>query len=76
MGSRYEFYLTLRDQNIKSNQFITFVNGRSKKDILPELKSRLSSGTTETEMTTGLEAMVLIAKDRLKKLISAPVNKL
>lgn len=48
-------------------KFVVFVNGRSKAQIVPVLRERLDN-TAEEELATGLEAMILIAKDRLKKL--------
>ncbi|KAJ3159416.1 hypothetical protein HDU86_001734 [Geranomyces michiganensis] len=49
-------------------RFLVFVNGRSKKDIVPVMEKRLHEGTREGELVTGLTDMVLIAKDRLRKL--------
>jgi 2-oxo-4-hydroxy-4-carboxy--5-ureidoimidazoline (OHCU) decarboxylase len=52
-------------------KFITFVNGRSRQDILPEIKSRIDNDTG-LELECGLNAMISIAFDRLKK-ISAKI---
>ncbi|KAJ3158837.1 hypothetical protein HDU86_002524 [Geranomyces michiganensis] len=49
-------------------RFLVFVNGRSKKDIVPVLERRLHEGTREGELVVGLTDMVLIARDRLRKL--------
>lgn len=49
-------------------KFVVFVNGRSRSDIVKVLEQRMASGTKESEMQIGLEAMISIAKDRLKKL--------
>jgi len=48
-------------------KFVVFVNGRTKAEIVPVLRERLKN-SRETELKTGLEAMLLIARDRLKKL--------
>ncbi|KAJ3356914.1 hypothetical protein HDU91_005481, partial [Kappamyces sp. JEL0680] len=48
-------------------KFIVFVNGRSRAEIVEVLKERLANARDQ-EMATGLQAMVLIAFDRLKKL--------
>lgn len=48
---------------------MTFVNGRPRRDILPELEKRMNNSTL-LELETGLEAMILIAHDRLEKLKS------
>lgn len=48
-------------------RFVVFVNGRSKKELLPVLEARLRNSRDE-ELATGLEAMLLIAADRLAKL--------
>eukprot|EP01113_Clastostelium_recurvatum_P033938 TRINITY_DN4546_c0_g1_i4.p1 TRINITY_DN4546_c0_g1~~TRINITY_DN4546_c0_g1_i4.p1 ORF type:complete len:666 (+),score=147.56 TRINITY_DN4546_c0_g1_i4:1966-3963(+) len=48
--------------------FVVFVAGRPKDVILEVLKERLQNEDKAAELNTGLEAMMLIAKDRLKKL--------
>ena len=44
-------------------RFVVFVNGRSRAEILPELRERLEN-TREHELDTGLDALVSIAEDR------------
>ncbi|KAJ1680141.1 hypothetical protein EV182_000606 [Spiromyces aspiralis] len=48
-------------------KFIVFVNGRSKSTLLPVVEERYNR-RTEDELATGLNDMVLIAKDRARKL--------
>lgn len=52
-------------------KFIVFVNGRTRGEILKVLKTRLLNPRDE-ELKTGLGDMILIAKDRLRKLQSSP----
>jgi 2-oxo-4-hydroxy-4-carboxy--5-ureidoimidazoline (OHCU) decarboxylase len=47
-------------------RFVVFVDGRSRAEILPELRERLES-TREQELDTGLDALVSIAEDRWRK---------
>ena len=47
-------------------RFVVFVHGRSRAEILPELRQRLEH-TREQELDTGLEALVSIAEDRWRK---------
>ena len=47
-------------------RFVVFVNGRSRAEIVPELRRRLQS-TREQELDTGLDALVSIAEDRWRK---------
>jgi 2-oxo-4-hydroxy-4-carboxy--5-ureidoimidazoline (OHCU) decarboxylase len=47
-------------------RFVVFVNGRSRAEILPELRERLGN-TREQELETGLDALVSIAEDRWRK---------
>ena len=47
-------------------KFVVFVNGRSRSEIVPELEKRMNN-SREHELKAGLEAMILIAKDRLLK---------
>lgn len=47
-------------------RFVVFVNGRSRAEIIPELRRRLES-TREEELDTGLDALVSIAEDRWRK---------
>ncbi|ORX88164.1 hypothetical protein K493DRAFT_236922 [Basidiobolus meristosporus CBS 931.73] len=49
-------------------KFVVFVNGRPRKDIVPVLEKRLSEGTQESELKVGLSEMLIIARDRLRKL--------
>ena len=49
-------------------RFLVFVNGRPKRDIVPVMEKRLHEGNKEGELETGLNDMVLIARDRLRKL--------
>mmetsp|Transcript_9059 Transcript_9059/g.13587 ORF Transcript_9059/g.13587 Transcript_9059/m.13587 type:complete len:191 (+) Transcript_9059:22-594(+) len=48
-------------------KFIIFVNGRPKKDLLPIGAQRMKN-TKEAELSTGIQAMLDIALDRLSKL--------
>lgn len=48
-------------------KFVVFVNGRSRSDLVAVLEERLN-GSKETELQTGLDAMINIALDRLQKL--------
>lgn len=50
-------------------KFVVFVDGRSRKEIIPVLEYRIM-GSKENELRVGLESMILIARDRLKKLKS------
>jgi 2-oxo-4-hydroxy-4-carboxy--5-ureidoimidazoline (OHCU) decarboxylase len=47
-------------------RLVVFVNGRSRAEILPELRRRLEN-TREQELVTGLDALVSIAEDRWRK---------
>jgi 2-oxo-4-hydroxy-4-carboxy--5-ureidoimidazoline (OHCU) decarboxylase len=47
-------------------RFVVFVNGRSRAEIVPELRQRLEN-TREQELDTGLDALVSIAEDRWRK---------
>jgi 2-oxo-4-hydroxy-4-carboxy--5-ureidoimidazoline (OHCU) decarboxylase len=47
-------------------RFVVFVDGRSRAEILPELRRRLRN-TREQELDTGLDALVSIAEDRWRK---------
>jgi len=47
-------------------RFVVFVNGRSRAEILPELRMRLRN-TREQELDTGLDALVSIAEDRWRR---------
>lgn len=47
-------------------RFVVFVNGRSRAEIVPELRERLQN-TREQELDTGLDALVSIAEDRWRK---------
>ncbi|KAI8909787.1 Oxo-4-hydroxy-4-carboxy-5-ureidoimidazoline decarboxylase, partial [Gorgonomyces haynaldii] len=46
--------------------FVEFVNGRSKSEMIPVIEARLLN-TKAQELETGLKAMILIARDRLRK---------
>lgn len=48
-------------------KFVIFVNGRPKSEIVTVLQARLKNAGSE-ELETGLQAMMLIAHDRLRKL--------
>ncbi|KAJ3021447.1 UNVERIFIED_CONTAM: hypothetical protein HDU68_009622 [Siphonaria sp. JEL0065] len=48
-------------------KLVEFVNGRSRRDLLPVLQKRLDEGTESEELRKGLQAMVDIARDRLRK---------
>ena len=48
-------------------KFVTFVNGRTKEQLIPEFEERLGR-SSEQELEKGLTDMLLIAQDRLKKL--------
>jgi 2-oxo-4-hydroxy-4-carboxy--5-ureidoimidazoline (OHCU) decarboxylase len=47
-------------------RFVVFVNGRSRAEIVPELRQRLRN-PREQELDTGLDALVSIAEDRWRK---------
>ncbi|KAK9765953.1 hypothetical protein K7432_005304 [Basidiobolus ranarum] len=49
-------------------KFVVFVNGRSRAEIIPVLEQRLNNSDKQTELEIGLTDMLLIARDRLKKL--------
>lgn len=49
-------------------KFVVFVNGRPRSEIVAVLEKRLQSTSREVELQTGLDAMISIAFDRLKKL--------
>lgn len=50
------------------HQFVTFVNGRSRKVIIPELRTRLACSNDE-ELRRCLDQVVLIVQSRCKKLL-------
>ncbi|RIB17054.1 Oxo-4-hydroxy-4-carboxy-5-ureidoimidazoline decarboxylase [Gigaspora rosea] len=52
-------------------RFVIFVNGRSRKEIIPILEDKLQNGNQEDELNRGLLDMMNIASDRLKKLVSS-----
>ena len=47
-------------------RFVVSVNGRSRAELLPELRTRLRN-TREQELDTGLDALVSIAEDRWRR---------
>jgi hypothetical protein len=47
-------------------RFVVFVNGRSRAELVPELRQRLQN-TREQELDHGLDALVSIAEDRWRK---------
>ncbi len=47
-------------------RFVVFVAGRTRAELLPELRERLER-TREQELETGLRALVAIARDRWQK---------
>ncbi|KAG0370663.1 Oxo-4-hydroxy-4-carboxy-5-ureidoimidazoline decarboxylase [Gamsiella multidivaricata] len=49
-------------------KFVVFVNGRPRSVIIPVMEERIRNSTREAEMKTAMTDMVLIARDRLKKL--------
>ncbi|CAG8795882.1 28783_t:CDS:1 [Gigaspora margarita] len=51
-------------------RFVIFVNGRSRKEIIPILEDKLQNGNQEDELNRGLLDMMNIASDRLKKLVN------
>ena len=48
-------------------RFVVFVNNRPRSAIIPLIESRIASSTREKELSSGLQAMIDIARDRLKK---------
>ncbi|CAM0134877.1 hypothetical protein VKS41_000554 [Umbelopsis sp. WA50703] len=52
-------------------KFVVFVAGRPRKDIIPVIEERIKSNDKEAELKTGIVDMMLIARDRLKKLEAA-----
>lgn len=49
-------------------KFVLFVNGRTRKDVIPILEEKIRDGNREDELSRGLQDMMNIAVDRLKKL--------
>jgi 2-oxo-4-hydroxy-4-carboxy--5-ureidoimidazoline (OHCU) decarboxylase len=49
-------------------RFIIFVNGRSRKEIIPILQDKIANGNKNEELERSLMDMMNIATDRLKKL--------
>ncbi|KAF9990292.1 hypothetical protein BGZ75_002606 [Mortierella antarctica] len=49
-------------------KFVVFVNGRPRNVIIPVMEERIKNSTQEEEKKIALRDMVLIARDRLKKL--------
>ncbi|KAF9956797.1 hypothetical protein BGZ72_002437 [Mortierella alpina] len=49
-------------------KFVVFVNGRPRNVIIPVMEDRIKNSTKEEEKKIALRDMVLIARDRLKKL--------
>src|SRR6266498_1839539 len=49
-------------------RFVIFVNGRSRKEIIPILQDKLANVNRDEELERGLLDMMNIAADRLKKL--------
>lgn len=47
-------------------RFVVFVDGRSKSQIIPVLRDRLT-GTRESELRTGMEEFLAISLDRLQR---------
>eukprot|EP01112_Ceratiomyxa_fruticulosa_P021950 TRINITY_DN7904_c0_g2_i1.p1 TRINITY_DN7904_c0_g2~~TRINITY_DN7904_c0_g2_i1.p1 ORF type:complete len:683 (-),score=156.90 TRINITY_DN7904_c0_g2_i1:79-2052(-) len=54
------------------HKFVEFVNGRPKALIVPVLEQRLKNDNHLSELKTGLDEMMKIASDRLKKLLPLP----
>ena len=56
-------------EHIYGFKLVEFVNGRSRRDLIPVLEAHVASGATrDQELRRGLKAMMDIAHDRLKKL--------
>lgn len=51
-------------------QFVVFVNGRTRDEIVPILRERIERDTA-AEMETGLQAMISIARARLTSQITS-----
>ncbi|GBC07181.1 hypothetical protein RclHR1_00730030 [Rhizophagus clarus] len=51
-------------------RFVIFVNGRSRKEIIPILQDKLANGNQDDELKRGLLDMMNIANDRLRLLNS------
>ncbi|CAG8433286.1 4167_t:CDS:1 [Diversispora eburnea] len=49
-------------------KFVIFVNDRTREEIIPILEEKIKNGNKEDELNRGLEDMMKIAFDRLKKL--------
>ncbi|KAI9309034.1 Oxo-4-hydroxy-4-carboxy-5-ureidoimidazoline decarboxylase [Cunninghamella echinulata] len=49
-------------------KFVVFVAGRPRSQIIPLIRERIASNNREQEMKTGMVDMMLIARDRLKKI--------
>ncbi|CAI2173456.1 7679_t:CDS:1 [Funneliformis geosporum] len=49
-------------------RFVIFVNGKSRREIIPILQDTISKGNKDEELERGLSDMMSIATDRLKKL--------
>ncbi|KAI8927628.1 Oxo-4-hydroxy-4-carboxy-5-ureidoimidazoline decarboxylase [Entophlyctis helioformis] len=48
-------------------KFVVFVAGRPRRDIIPVIEARMGNAA-EAELATGLDSMIQIARDRLRKL--------
>ncbi|CAB4493547.1 hypothetical protein RhiirA5_348120 [Rhizophagus irregularis] len=48
-------------------RFVIFVNGRSRKEIIPILQDKLENGNRDDELKRGLLDMMNIANDRLRR---------
>ncbi|KAI9484894.1 Oxo-4-hydroxy-4-carboxy-5-ureidoimidazoline decarboxylase [Zychaea mexicana] len=53
--------------------FVVFVAGRPRAQIIPVIKERMASGDRQKEMVTGMTDMMLIARDRLQKAAVAKI---
>ncbi|CAJ0746031.1 13040_t:CDS:2 [Entrophospora sp. SA101] len=49
-------------------KFVIFVNGRSRKELIPIIEEKIQNGDKDEELNRGLIDMMDIAMDRLKKL--------
>ncbi|CAG8524007.1 6595_t:CDS:1 [Paraglomus brasilianum] len=59
--------LNMEYENKYGFRFVVFVNGRSRREIIPVFENRLRNGNEEEELAIGLRDMISIARDRLKK---------
>nr|CAG8477578.1 13040_t:CDS:2 [Entrophospora candida] len=67
--------MSLNEQELNSQyenkfgfKFVIFVNGRSRKELIPIIEEKIQNGDKDEELNRGLIDMMDIAMDRLKKL--------